>query len=72
MIKLRLGVNIDHVATLSLSWPAGVRATQLGVWPDGRRMKYRPKVTEFCAASPGWPAFAGHNTLFDVREARAQ
>jgi hypothetical protein len=69
--KLRLGVNIDHVATLSLSWPAGVRATQLGVGRDGQRMKYRPKVAEFSAVSPGWPAFAGHDTLFDVREASA-
>jgi len=80
MTKLRLGVNIDHVATLSLSWPAtpvrakrgrsvnSVRATQLGVWRDGQRMKYRPKVAEFSAVSPGWPAFAGHDTFFDVRE----
>jgi hypothetical protein len=72
MTKLRLGVNIDHVATLSLSWPAGVRATQLGVWRDSQRMKYRPKAAEFSAVSPGWPAFAGHDTLFEVREACAQ
>jgi len=67
-----LGVNIDHVATPSLLWPAGVRATQLGAWRDDQRMKYRPKVVEFSVVSPGWPAFAGHDTLFDVWEARVK
>jgi hypothetical protein len=69
--KLRLAVNIDHVAIFSLSWLAGVRATQLGVGRDSQRMKYCLKGAEFGALSPGWPAFAGHDTLFDVWEARA-
>ena len=72
MTSLRLGVNIDHVATHFLSWPAGVRATQLGVGRDSQRIKYRPQMIEFSAVSPGWPAFAGHDALVDIQETGAQ
>jgi hypothetical protein len=46
-----------------LSWPAGVRATQVGVERNRSKVESQREVLNLREASPRWPAFAGHDNL---------